>query len=143
MSVQDPKVQDPGGVTEPEATVEATPEATPEVTAPATPETTAPATPEAVVPATVEPASQATVEENVKVRGELLVSKVKELLHEGNVRRIIVKNDQGQTVMEIPVTAGLVVAIVAPVLTAVAAVAALASSWEIEVRRSPGHTGDR
>lgn len=48
------------------------------------------------------------------------------------------KNDQGHTVMEIPVTAGVLVAVVAPVLTAVAAVAALAGNWEIEIYRVPG-----
>lgn len=68
-----------------------------------------------------------------------LVKKVKELIHEGNVRRIIVKNDQGQTVIEIPVTIGIVGAIAAPVLAAVGAVGALAGRWTIEVeKREPG-----
>ncbi len=82
--------------------------------------------------------TRATSKENLKVRGDVLAAKVKDLLHEGNVRRIIVKNDQGHTVMEIPVTAGVLVAVVAPVLTAVAAVAALAGNWEIEIYRVPG-----
>jgi uncharacterized protein DUF4342 len=81
--------------------------------------------------------------ETMKVRGDILVAKVKELLHEGSVRRITVKNDQGHTVMEIPVTAGLLVAVVAPVLTAVAAIAALAGNWEIEIHRSPEHLGGK
>lgn len=80
----------------------------------------------------------ATSKENLKVRGDALAAKVKELLHEGNVRRIIVKNEQGHTVMEIPVTAGVLVAVVAPVLTAVAAIAALAGNWEIDIYRAPG-----
>ncbi|WP_112273835.1 DUF4342 domain-containing protein [Lentzea terrae] len=79
-----------------------------------------------------------TVEQETKVsrlRGEALVEKVKELIHEGNVRRLILKNDKGHTVMEIPVTAGVVAAIAAPVVTAIGAVAALASDWTIEVDR--------
>jgi hypothetical protein len=61
---------------------------------------------------------------------------IKEVIHEGNVRRITAKDDQGQTVIEIPVTAGVVAAVVAPVLVAVAALAALASHWKIEINRS-------
>jgi hypothetical protein len=79
----------------------------------------------------------------MKVRGDVLAAKVKDLLHEGSVRRITVKNDEGHTVMEIPVTAGVVAAVVAPVLTAVAAIAALASKWEIEIHRSPDNVGGR
>lgn len=79
--------------------------------------------------------------EKMRVRGEALVAKVKELLHEGNVQRIAVKDSDGHSVMEIPVTAGVVAAIVAPVLIAVSAVAALASDWNIEVYRSAPKTG--
>ncbi|MCS7484751.1 DUF4342 domain-containing protein [Umezawaea endophytica] len=71
-----------------------------------------------------------------RVRGQALVDKVKELIHEGNVRRIVVKNDHGHTIIEIPVTAGVVAAIAAPVVTAVAAIAALAKEWSIEVERA-------
>ncbi len=74
--------------------------------------------------------------ERLTVRGEAMAGKVKELLHEGTVRRITVKNREGRTIMEIPVTAGVVVAVVAPVLTAVSALAAMASDWEIEVHRT-------
>ncbi len=74
--------------------------------------------------------------ETLRVQGEALAAKVKDLLHEGNVRRITVRNDEGHAVLEIPVTAGVVAAIVAPVLVAVAALAALASSWEIDVDRT-------
>jgi len=82
-----------------------------------------------------------TVEQETKVsrlRGEALVEKVKELIHEGNVRRLILKNDKGHTVMEIPVTAGVVAAIAAPVVTAIGAVTAIASEWTIEVDRRTG-----
>ncbi|MCS7475224.1 DUF4342 domain-containing protein [Umezawaea endophytica] len=70
-----------------------------------------------------------------RVRGHALVAKVKELIHEGNVRRIVVKDDHGHTIVEIPVTAGVVAAIAAPVVTAVAAIAVLAKEWSIEVER--------
>jgi hypothetical protein len=70
-----------------------------------------------------------------RLRGEALVEKVRELLHEGTVRRVVIKNDKGHTVMEIPVTAGVVAAIAAPVVTAVAAIAALASEWTIQIER--------
>lgn len=79
------------------------------------------------------------VAETARVRGEALTAKVKELLHEGNVRRITVRNEDGHIVIEIPVTAGLVAAVAAPVLVAVAAIAALANSWVIEIDRAPGH----
>ena len=71
--------------------------------------------------------------EALRLRGQAFVDKVKELIHEGNVRRIVIKNDEGHTVMEIPVTAGVVAAIVAPVLAAIGAIAALANEWSIEV----------
>ncbi|MFC3890868.1 DUF4342 domain-containing protein [Lentzea rhizosphaerae] len=70
-----------------------------------------------------------------RLRGDALVEKAKQLIHEGNVRRVIIKNDKGHTVMEVPVTAGVVAAIAAPVVTAVGAIAALASDWTIEVER--------
>lgn len=79
--------------------------------------------------------------EKVRVQGEALLVKIKELLHEGNVQRIVVKDSSGHTVMEIPVNAGVVAAIVAPVLLAVAALAALASDWNIEVYRSGPKAG--
>lgn len=69
----------------------------------------------------------------VRLKGQALVDKVKELIHQGNVRRIVIKNDAGHVVMEVPVTAGVVAAIVAPVVTAVGAIAALANEWAIEV----------
>lgn len=74
-------------------------------------------------------------EETAKVTGEVLVAKVKELLHEGTVRRIVIKNDEGHTVMEIPVTAGVVALIALPIVTAVGAIAALANDWTIRVYR--------
>ncbi|MBK7031022.1 MAG: DUF4342 domain-containing protein [Bacteroidales bacterium] len=66
---------------------------------------------------------------------EELLKKIRELLHEGNVTRIIIKDDQGKTFIEIPVTVGLIGAIIVPVLAAVGALAALAANFTIEVIR--------
>lgn len=79
--------------------------------------------------------SPETVPEVGKVRGEALVARVKELIHEGNVRRVVVKNADGHTVIEIPVSAGVIAAVAAPIVTAVGAIAALANDWKIEVYR--------
>ncbi len=68
-----------------------------------------------------------------KVKGEDLLAKVKELIHQGNITRIIVKNDDGKVYLEIPVTIGVIGALVVPVLAAVGALAALASNFTIEV----------
>ncbi len=70
-----------------------------------------------------------------KVKGEELMRKVRELVHEGNVRRIIIKDDKGATYIEIPLSFGVVGALLAPVLAAVGALAALASNFTIEVVR--------
>ena len=70
-----------------------------------------------------------------KVTGEELLAKIKELIHEGNVRKIIIKNEKGETYLEIPVTIGLIGAILAPVFAAIAALAALAANFTIEVER--------
>ena len=78
--------------------------------------------------------------ETTRVRGEALAGRVKALVHEGNVRRITIRNDEGHTVIEIPVTAGVVAAVAAPMLVGVAAIAALANSWEIQIDRAPVRT---
>jgi hypothetical protein len=68
-----------------------------------------------------------------KVTGEELLKKVKELIHEGNIRKVIIKNDKGVTFMEIPVTVGVIGAVLLPILAAVGALAALAANFTIEV----------
>lgn len=73
--------------------------------------------------------------ERLKVRGDAPRDKVKELLHEGNVRRILVKNAEGQTVMELPLTFGILGAVAAPMLAAVGAIAGAAAHWKLEVER--------
>ena len=73
--------------------------------------------------------------EELKVQGEALLGKVKELAHEGNVRRIIIKDGQGKTLIEVPLSVGVVGALVAPVAAAVGAIAALAADHSIVVER--------
>jgi hypothetical protein len=76
--------------------------------------------------------------EEFRVTGGEILDKIKEILHEGNVRRIILKDEKGKTFLEIPLTVGVVGAIVAPVLAAVGAVAALASNLTIVVEKIEG-----
>ena len=73
--------------------------------------------------------------EEFKVKGEELVEKVKQLIHEGNVRRLIIKDEDGKVYLEIPVTFGLIGAIFAPMLAAVGAVAAMVANLKVEVVR--------
>ena len=74
--------------------------------------------------------------EEVQVLGRDLVDKVKSLIHEGNVRRIIVRDEHGNTFIEIPVTVAAVGAVLAPVLAAVGAISALVSKFTIVVVRT-------
>ncbi len=74
-------------------------------------------------------------DEEFKVNGEELLKKVKQLLHEGNVRRIIIKDEKGRKFLEIPVTVGVLGALAAPVLVAVGAVAAIATRFTVEIIR--------
>ena len=73
--------------------------------------------------------------EEFKIDGEELLAKIKEILHEGNIRRITIKNEKGETVMEIPLTIGAVGVILAPTLAAVGAIAALISKCSIIVEK--------
>lgn len=70
-----------------------------------------------------------------KVKGEELLAKIKELIHEGNITRIIIKDEDGKVYLEIPVTVGVIGALFLPVLAAVGALAALAANFTIEVIR--------
>jgi ribosomal 30S subunit maturation factor RimM len=70
-----------------------------------------------------------------KVTGDELLGKVKEIVHEGNIRRIIIKNDEGKTLIEIPLTLGVLGAVFLPVLAAVGAIAALAANFTLVVEK--------
>jgi hypothetical protein len=73
--------------------------------------------------------------EEFRVTGGEILNKFKEIIHEGNVRRIILKDEQGKTFLEVPLTVGVVGAIVAPILAAVGAIAALVSKLTIVVEK--------
>lgn len=76
-----------------------------------------------------------TTQEEFRVSGKDIVDKIKEIVKAGNARRIILKNDQGHTIMEIPLTFAVVGTVLAPILAAVGAVAALATECTITVVR--------
>lgn len=73
--------------------------------------------------------------EEFRVEGEQLLAKVKEILHEGNVRRLIIKNEKGETFIEVPLTIGVVGAVLLPVWAAIGAIAALAANFTIVVEK--------
>ena len=73
--------------------------------------------------------------EEFKVSGEGIVEKIKEIIKEGNARRIIIKNEDGESVAEFPLTVGAVGALIAPILAAVGAIAALLTKCTIVVEK--------
>jgi uncharacterized protein DUF4342 len=83
-----------------------------------------------------------TFTESFKVAGNQLVDAVKKLLHEGNVRRVIIKQE-GKTVVEFPLTVGVIGAVLAPILAAVGAIAAVLSECTIEVEREVTQSQDK
>lgn len=86
--------------------------------------------------------SKVTTEE-VNVSGEAVVGKVKELLREGNIRRIMIRNDEGKTLLEIPLTIGVVGALLVPQLAALGAVGALIANLNIRIEREHGDLATR
>lgn len=78
--------------------------------------------------------TEKTFTESFKVAGGQLVDAVKKLIHEGNVRRVIIKHET-HTVAEFPLTVGVIGAVLAPVLAAVAALAAVMKECTVEVER--------
>lgn len=73
--------------------------------------------------------------EEFQVSADDLVGRVKELVKEGNVRRVVIRNEKGETILEIPVTVGVIGALFAPYLAALGAIAALATRCTIAVER--------
>ena len=73
--------------------------------------------------------------EEFRVSGEEVMKKVRELIAEGNARRIIIKNERGETIVEIPLTVGTIGALLVPTLAAIGAVAALVTNCTIVVER--------
>jgi hypothetical protein len=76
--------------------------------------------------------------EEFQVNGDELIAKIKELVHEGNIRRVIIKNEAGRTLIDIPLTLGVVGALLAPQLAAIGAIAALIVKGTIVVEKAEG-----
>lgn len=74
--------------------------------------------------------------EEFRVNGEELLARIKKLVHEGNIRRIIIKNKEGGVVMEIPMTIGVVGALLVPTLAAIGAIAALVTEATVVVEKT-------
>ena len=83
--------------------------------------------------------------EEFQVSGEKVIEKIKEIIHEGNIRRIIIKNEQGQVLIEIPLTLGVIGVVLLPVWAAIGAIAALAAKLTIVIERvdEPGKEDGR
>jgi hypothetical protein len=75
--------------------------------------------------------------EEIKVTGGKLVAKLKEIIHEGNVRRIILKNPDGRVLMDVPLNAGIAGAALLPFWAAIGAIAVLATDYVLVVERDP------
>lgn len=79
--------------------------------------------------------TQNTTKEEFSVSGDQLLGKVKELINEGNVRRIIIKNKDSEQLVVLPLTVGIVGAVLVPMMAAVGALAALVTECSIVVER--------
>ena len=73
--------------------------------------------------------------EEFHVSGDTLVAKIKELVQEGNVRRVVLKNEEGKVLVEFPLTLGVVGAVLAPQLAAIGAIAALVTRCTVVVEK--------
>jgi DNA-binding Lrp family transcriptional regulator len=89
---------------------------------------------------TTNPQEKKTIVEEFKVSGEAVVGRVKEIIREGNVRRITIKNEEGKTLFEIPLTFGIVGALLLPQLAALGAVGALIAKLSITIEREDDTT---
>ncbi len=81
------------------------------------------------------PKKKSSKEESFRVNGDTLLAKVKELIREGNVRKITIKDKTGKVLIVFPLTVGVVGAVLAPILAAVGAIAALVTECTISVER--------
>jgi hypothetical protein len=80
--------------------------------------------------------------EEFEVKGDDLLGRIRELIAEGNIRRVTIKSAEGRTMLEIPLTIGVVGALIAPVAAAIGAVAALVTECTITVIREDEASGD-
>lgn len=74
--------------------------------------------------------------EEFQVDGDELITKIKELLHEGNIRRVSIRNEEGRTLIDVPLTVGVVGAILVPQLAALGAIAALVARCTIVIEKA-------
>lgn len=74
--------------------------------------------------------------EEFKVSGEELVKKIKEIIKEGNIRKIIIKNEEGKSLIELPLTVGVVGAILLPAWAAIGAIAAMVTNCTIVIEKN-------
>jgi hypothetical protein len=92
-----------------------------------------------VPPESPEATTETVSTEEFRVKGDELVTKIKELLHEGNIRRIIVKNESGHTLIEIPLTVGVVGGVLSaaifPVLAALGAIGAVVAHLTLVIEK--------
>jgi DNA-binding Lrp family transcriptional regulator len=79
--------------------------------------------------------AQGQKSEEFRISGEAVLAKIKELVREGNVRRITIKNDEGRTLIEIPLTVGVIGTVLLPVWAAIGSIAALVANLTISVER--------
>lgn len=79
--------------------------------------------------------------EEFSISGDELLAKAKELIRQGNVRRLIIKNEEGRTLVEIPLTFGVIGAALLPIFAAIGAIAALATRCTIVVERQEDEAG--
>lgn len=80
--------------------------------------------------------------ESFKVTGDEILTKVKEIIKEGNARRIIIKNEKEETIIEFPLTIGAIGAVLAPLFAAIGALAALATNCTILVEKRVNDEGE-
>ena len=109
---------------------------------PQTIDTTASPVPGSETATPIEPGAQSAEKvtlEELKISGDALVAKVKELIHQGNIRRLIIKNDEGQTLIEIPMTVGVIGGVISavffPVIAAVGVIGAMVAHLTIVIER--------
>lgn len=76
--------------------------------------------------------------EEFRVKGDEIVAKIKEIIREGNARRIVIRSEQGKTLVEFPLTIGLIGALLLPTWAAIGAIAALVTDCVILVERAEG-----
>ncbi|MEP7382041.1 MAG: DUF4342 domain-containing protein [Gemmatimonadota bacterium] len=76
--------------------------------------------------------------EEIKVAGGNLKAKLNELIREGNIRRIVIRNPQGRTLLDLPLAAGVAGVVLLPFWAAVGTLAALATDYTVAVERDPG-----